>query len=667
MGSAYHFARRRSVTGVDAHGVEYGEYGHAHVAEHRHPHVGYAERGQHEYGELDDDGEHDVLHDDGHRLFGYALGEGQTAQVVLHQHDVGRLYRGVAAHAAHGDAYIRAHEHGRVVDAVAHEAQHVARGFFGEQLFHFLHLVLREQRGLVARNARLFRHARGDGGVVARQHDGAAAHAVQTVHDLAGLGLDLVRDEQTTDELAVVRDVDHRAHAVRRDGLHALAAHELVVAAGDALARLLSDDALARHVGERPARLGGLTVLLHDGARYGVSRAVLRDGGEAEHLVRAVGGIHLGDGEVALGERARLIEHEYVRSVELFQVVGAFDEYAVTRRRAYAREEGQRDGYDERARAGHDQEAERAVYPRGPVRRDQPGQYGEYHRHAHDGGSVVLGELGYEVLRLGLLLARALHQLEYLGHGGVVELFGDAHFQTARDVHAAADDRVALRDVARERFARQRLGVQRGRAAHGHAVQRDLLAGVDDYDVPHFHLVGIHAHDLVAAQEVGVVGTDVHQRGYRLTGLARSVALEELAHLIEQQHGARLVEALDLLARRAAVYRQRERAQRRHAHQEVLVQHLPVHDVARRPPQHIVAYDEVYDEVEAEREHPRGGAVEHIPQPDRLIRHEQRDEQRERHYYADEVLPLLSAHLISHTSSLVSVLCGSRAPPCGRP
>ena len=55
-----------------------------------------------------------------------------------------------------------------------------------------------------------------------------------------------------------------------------------------------------------------------------------------------------------------------------------------------------------------------------------------------DGGGVVAGEAGDEVLGAGLLLGGVFHQLQDAAHGGLPEGLGRAHGEQAGQVHAAA-------------------------------------------------------------------------------------------------------------------------------------------------------------------------------------------------------------------------------------
>ena len=93
--------------------------------------------------QLDGDGERDVGADGGERRAAEADGEGNGAQVVGHQRNVGGLDRGVGAGGAHGDADVGRGQRRRVVDAVA---DHGHRAELPTQLLDERDLVGRHQR-----------------------------------------------------------------------------------------------------------------------------------------------------------------------------------------------------------------------------------------------------------------------------------------------------------------------------------------------------------------------------------------------------------------------------------------------------------------------------------------------------------------------------------------
>ena len=132
--------------------------------------------------------------------------------------------------------------------------------------------------------------------------------------------------------------------------------------------------------------------------------------------------------------------------------------------------------------------------------------------------------------------------------------------------------------------------------------------------------------ELAVPLHVGVVGADVHQAGDGLAGLAHGVALEQLAHLVEQhdEHGLGVL----ALAEEAGA----KGPHRGQGHEEVLVEHLAVGDVADSPPEHVPADDEVGGQKQGEA-------------PKALIGHQYRgDEQHRADGDADEHFFLFACH-----------------------
>ena len=95
--------------------------------------------------ELDADGKDDVLVDDAQALAGDPDRLGDLHRIVVHQDHVRGLDRRVRPHGAHGDADVRAAQHRRVVDAVAHEGELCALGLLREELLHLGDLVRGQQ------------------------------------------------------------------------------------------------------------------------------------------------------------------------------------------------------------------------------------------------------------------------------------------------------------------------------------------------------------------------------------------------------------------------------------------------------------------------------------------------------------------------------------------
>ena len=95
----------------------------------------------------------------------------------------------------------------------------------------------------------------------------------------------------------------------------------------------------------------------------------------------------------------------------------------------------------------------------------------------------------------------------------------------------------ARRHVPGQALAGEGGSVKRGGALHHHAVDGDLLPGLDHNDGTHGHLVRVHPLQVPVPLHVGVVGADVHELGDVPAALAHGVGLEPLADLVEQHDG----------------------------------------------------------------------------------------------------------------------------------
>ena len=189
--------------------------------------------------------------------------------------------------------------------------------------------------------------------------------------------------------------------------------------------------------------------------------------------------------------------------------------------------------------------------------------------------------------------AGVFHQLQNLRDGGLAEGLRGLDLQNTRHVDAAANDLVAGHHVARETLTRQCRGVERRRALDDLAVDRNFLARLDGDDRADGDVIGVDLLELAVVLDVGVVGTNVHQRRDVAAGLADGVALEQLADLVEEhdRHGLVIVAAL-------FVDRERDGADRCDRHQEVFVEHLMVADALPCLAQNVVADGEIRGKIE---------------------------------------------------------------------
>ncbi|CUN71746.1 Uncharacterised protein [Flavonifractor plautii] len=383
--------------------------------------------------------------------------------------------------------------------------------------------------------------------------------------------------------------VDGGAYPVTGVPAHADVLHQLVVAGADLAAVHCGPHAPAGqllHIGY-PGGIQFLAVGLLERAGDGVVGVALRQGGQLQKLrLAAVVGMDGGDVKHAAGQSAGLVKDHEFRFGQYLQIVAALYQNTVFRGPADAAEEGQGDGDDQGAGAGDHQEVQSpldGVHPLDGGK--QGGQEGQSHGGQHHGGGVVPGELGDEVFCLGLLAGGVLHQIQNFSHSGLLKGLGDPNPQQAGQVDTAGDHIVAGLGLPGEGLAGEGRSVHIRGALQHHAVQGDALAGLDDDGVTHRHILGVYLPELTVHLNVGVVGPDIHQGGDGLAGLVYGIALEELAHLVEQHDEYGL-----------GVFAGGQGAHSGQGHQKVFIKDLAVGDVAHGPPQDIPGNDGIGDQ-----------------------------------------------------------------------
>ena len=172
------------------------------------------------------------------------------------------------------------------------------------------------------------------------------------------------------------------------------------------------------------------------------------------------------------------------------------------------------------------------------------------------------------------------------------------NLENAGHVDAAADDLVAGFGISGQRFPGQSRRVQGGSTFYDHTVNGHLLTGLDNDDAPHIHFIGIHLFQLAVPFHIGVIGTDVHQIADIAAASAHGIALEPLAHLIEQHDG----DNLQVLA--VFIDGQGQRAQSGHSHQKVFVKYLPVADPLERLFQNVVSDNQIVYQMDGQADPP---------------------------------------------------------------
>ena len=260
---------------------------------------------------------------------------------------------------------------------------------------------------------------------------------------------------------------------------------------------------------------------------------------------------------------------------------------------------------------------------------------GQHGSGADDNRRVDARKLRDELLRPRLARARLFDELQDARDGRLREALRRADGQHAILIDAAADDLITRLDAARQTLTRQRDRVEARLAFDHDAVERHLLARLDEDGRADGHRVGADALQTVRLHEIGVVGADVHELRDVAAAAADGIRLEPLADLIEEHDG----DAFRVVA--VLVDRERHRANRRHGHEQALIERLTAPDALARLDENVIADDEVRHEVREEACHAREW---HIGQ---------RDHEHRRHHDADEVSFLSRVHLL-HSNLLES-------------
>ena len=321
---------------------------------------------------------------------------------------------------------------------------------------------------------------------------------------------------------------------------------------------------------------------------------------------------HAAHGKFAQGQGAGLVEHHGFGGAQPVHHVAALDQNAVAGRAANAAHKTYRDAEHQCAGAAHHQEHKPPVQPVA-----EGGPAGEKGRHKHDQRRkrhdrrrINPGELGDELFRLRLFVARLAHQIQDLLHGGIAVNGGHLCGQQAGKVYAAAGQRRAGRGGHRHTLAGQGAGIHSALTVGHGAVQRHPLAGADADELAHRHLAGVHPALAAVFIEHRKVRPNVHQAGDVFAAAAHGQILQQLAHPVKDDHGHRLGHIADS-----------ERPQRGHRHQKVFVKNSAAGDVFQRAPQDSVARQQVGRQVNRHGrpagrkmpQHQQGNGPRHLP------------------------------------------------------
>ena len=195
---------------------------------------------------------------------------------------------------------------------------------------------------------------------------------------------------------------------------------------------------------------------------------------------------------------------------------------------------------------------------------------------------------------MGLLFSGILDQLKYATHRRLTKGLRCFHDEQACEVYATRNHFAACFDGAWHAFARQCCRIKLRRAFHNDAIDGHTLARLYDNLAANGNAVGIDLLQIaVRVSNVREIGGDVHHRRNRFAAFADRILLKQLAHLVKQ-HNCRAFGHM-----RAGVREENERecANRRYCHKEILIEQLAVFDIARSLEQNVVAGNRIRNKV----------------------------------------------------------------------
>ena len=318
--------------------------------------------------------------------------------------------------------------------------------------------------------------------------------------------------------------------------------------------------------------------------RDGVMRKALRRrSGRQQLFLRPDSGNNVGHGEATLGKGTGLIEHNGLCLGKSLHIAGALYKDPAAGSAADSAEEGKRHADNQRAGTGNNQKYQSTLYPDAPLLGEQQGRKNsKQSRTCHDAGGIPVGKAGDKALDLCFLIGGIFHQLQNLSGGGFAVSTLSSDRDDTGEIHRSADNGITRRFILRQAFAGQGGGVHGGGALKDHAVQRNLFAGTDDNGFAYLHLLGVYLFLDALPQDIGIVGTKIHELGDIAAGLADRNTLKPLADLVEQHNGNRF-----------PVIAQYKGADGSNGHEEFLIEQIAVQNLAKSAPQNVPADDEV--------------------------------------------------------------------------
>ena len=324
-----------------------------------------------------------------------------------------------------------------------------------------------------------------------------------------------------------------------------------------------------------------------------VIRPALRQGGQLQQALAGRPGLwpHSPNLKFTAGQRSRLVKYHAARPGQGLYARRALEQHAARGRPAHAAEKAQRYRYHQRAGAAYNKKGQRALYiprpagVRAPCQVYERRQQRQKQRRRADSRRIYPRKAGYEALGPGLPLGGLLRQAQDAGDRALAEGLRRPYPQQACQADAAAGDLVPSRAGPGQALPREGGGVQRGLALYDDSVYRHALARPDHDDAARLHLLRLHRYYLTVPLQLGPVRTQVHERRNAAAAAAHGVLLKQRSQLVEHHDRYGFAHVA-----------QRQRAYRRHGHEEILVEHAALQHAAQGAPEHIPTCNEIRQE-----------------------------------------------------------------------
>ena len=306
---------------------------------------------------------------------------------------------------------------------------------------------------------------------------------------------------------------------------------------------------------------------------------------EVEHVVfgKAVGRVDSGDAEYAFRKGSGLIEDNCTELGQGFQIIAALDQDALAGCGTDAAEKGQRNGNDQCAGAGNDEEDKGAGQPVGPEtaeeeRRNQP----EEQRAEDDKRRVVPAEPGNEPLRRRFAAGSILYEVDDFAGCRFSEGMADFDFDDSVFGNASGQGGIATMNAAGHRFSCKGFRIEERTSSRDLAIQRNPFTGMDDDCRAYGNRIGCYGDFFAILPDMGDVGTDIHETGNRMAGPVYGQVLEPFTNLIKKHDGNGF-----------RVFSDAKGTDGRNTHEEMFIKNLATGDIAQCLPEDIIAQDEV--------------------------------------------------------------------------